>query len=306
LRAATSVTHLHILAVVATEFADLDGGRPVRVLDAGCGKGGLMAYLQANLAPLHPGIEFEVHGFDVHDAQMEQAPSAEAVAANLRELSPEESWDGRVTYVSVADPWPYDDDHFDIVVTNQVVEHVADLDFFLNELSRTMKPGSFSVHVFPFRRILYEWHLKLPLVHLIDDFRLRAKAIELLTRAGLGTFPEFRALDGIDEATYGRTRADFIQFGTFYRSWREVARAAKIAGLRSTHRYTRELPTQKLRAVLSRPATYRYPRRPIPLGEWLSFVLLPELLTATILLEKPPFPDTWRRAGRRAARASAE
>jgi cyclopropane fatty-acyl-phospholipid synthase-like methyltransferase len=45
LRAATSVTHLHILAVVATEFADLDGGRPVRVLDAGCGKGGLMAYL---------------------------------------------------------------------------------------------------------------------------------------------------------------------------------------------------------------------------------------------------------------------
>lgn len=295
LRAATSVTHLHTLAVVATELEPARRGEPVKILDAGCGKGELMAYLQANLGELHPEIEFEVYGFDVHDSLTEHAPSAEVVLANLRESVPGTGWDGRVAYVSVSDRWPYDDDHFDVVVTNQVLEHVADLDFFLGELARTMKPGSFSVHVFPFRRVLYEWHLKMPVVHWIEDFRLRERAIELLSRAGIGTFSEARAQDGIDERTYGQTRADFIQFGTFYRSWREVARAAKVAGLRATHRYTRGLYAQKLRMLASKPAAYRYSKRTSPLADLASFAVLPELATATVVLEKPPVLDTWRR-----------
>jgi SAM-dependent methyltransferase len=295
LRAATSVTHLHILAVVATELDSYGRTEPIKVLDAGCGKGELMAYLQANLAELHARTDFEVHGFDVHDSLTEHAPSAEVVLANLREDWPDASWEGRVKYVSVSDPWPYDNDEFDVVVTNQVLEHVADLDFFLGQLARTMKPGSFSVHVFPFRRVLYEWHLKMPLVHRIEDFRLRERAIELLSRAGIGTFAETHALDGIDEATYGHTRADFIQFGTFYRSWREVARAGKAAGLRATHRYTRGLYTQKLRVLLSKGEVYRYSRRTSPLTDLASFAVLPQLATATVVLEKPPVPDTWRR-----------
>jgi SAM-dependent methyltransferase len=299
LRAATSVTHLHILAVVATELDASQRAGAVKVLDAGCGKGELMAYLQANLPELYEGTDFEVHGFDVHDSLTEHAPSADVVLANLRGSLPREQWDGRVEYVSVSDPWPYGEGEFEVVVTNNVLEHVADLDFFFAELGRTLKPGGFSVHVFPFRRVLYEWHLKMPLVHRIEDFRLREKAIELLSRAGIGTFPETHAAEGIDEATYGRTRADFIQFGTFYRSWRDVARAAKGAGLRATHRYTRGLYTQKLRALRSKGEVHRYSRRTAPLADFVSFVVFPQLATATVLLEKPPFPDTWRRGASR-------
>ncbi len=294
MRAATSVTYLHILAVIATELDAAQPTTPVKILDAGCGAGALMAYLQANLPELHPGIEFEVYGFDVDDSLTEHSPSADVVLANLRESSPDTSWEGRVRYVSVADPWPFDDDDFDVVVSNQVVEHVANLELFFGELARTMKPGSFSVHVFPFRRVLYEWHLKMPLVHRIEDFRLRARAIELLSRAGIGTFPEVRSAEGLDEATYGHTRADFIQFGTFYRSWREVAKAAKGAGLRATHRYTRGLYTQKLGGLLSRGAVYRYSRKTSPLADAASFLIFPQLATATVLLEKPPVLDTWR------------
>jgi SAM-dependent methyltransferase len=267
----------------------------VKVLDAGCGEGGLMAYLQRNLAELNPSLDVEVHGFDVEDSLTEQAPSAEVVLANLEELDPGEAWNGRVTYVSIADDWPYADDQFDVIVSNQVIEHVADLDSFLGQLARTMKPGSFSVHVFPLRRVLYEWHLKMPLVHLIEDFRLRERMIEVLSRRGIGTYPEIHARYGIDEAGYGHTRADFIQFGTFYRSWREIATAAKHAQLRATHRYTRGLYIQKLRTLLARDETYRYSWRTAPLKDWVSFAILPELSTATIVLEKPPVPDTWRR-----------
>jgi SAM-dependent methyltransferase len=296
LRAATSVTHLHILAVIQTELELTRRKGRVKILDAGCGEGALMGYLQANLAELNPGLAVEVHGFDVHDSLTEHAPTAEVVTANLVEHFPEESWEGRVRYVSVADPWPYPDDDFDVVVSNTVLEHVADLDFFLGELARAMKPGGFSVHVFPLRRVLYEWHLNLPLVHWIADFRLREKTIELLSRVGLGLYSEARATDGIDTATYGRTRADFIQFGTFYRSWREVAAAAKRARLRATHRYTRGLYLQKLRARLSFDEAHRYPGQTAPLADSISFAILPQLANATIVLEKPPVPDTWRRA----------
>jgi SAM-dependent methyltransferase len=298
LRAATSVTHLHILAVIQTELERAEGR--VKILDAGCGEGALMGYLQANLAELHPGVAFEVHGFDVHDSLTEHAPSAEVVTANLVELFPEESWKGRVRYVSVADEWPYPDDEFDVVVSNTVIEHVADLDFFLGELERTLKPGGFSVHVFPLRRILYEWHLNLPLVHRIADFRLRERMIEALSRRGVGLYSAARATDGIDVATYGRTRADFIQFGTFYRSWREVAAAAKRARLRATHRYTRGLYLQKLRTLFSLDEAHRYEGRTAPIADSISFAVLPQLANATIVLEKPPVPDTWRRAAAQA------
>jgi hypothetical protein len=143
---------------------------------------------------------------------------------------------------------------------------------------------------------LIEWHLNMPLVHRIEDFRLRERAIELLSRARIGTFAETHAADGIDETTYAHTRADFIQFGTFYRSWREVARAAKAVGLRATHRYTRGLYTQKARVLLSKREVYRYSRRTTPLTDFASFLVFPHLATATVLLEKPPVPDTWRRA----------
>jgi len=135
-------------------------------------------------------------------------------------------------------------------------------------------------------------------VHLIEDFRLRERAIEALSRRGIGTYSEVRAEDGIDAATYGRTRADFIQFGTFYRSWREIGRAAKHARLRATHRYTRGLYAQKVRTLLSLDEAYRYGNRTAPLADWISFAILPQIATVTVVLEKPPVPDTWRRTER--------
>ena len=40
---------------------------------------------------------------------------------------------------------PYDDGTFDIVVSNQVVEHVSDTDTFLREIRRVLKPSGVTV-----------------------------------------------------------------------------------------------------------------------------------------------------------------
>jgi len=41
--------------------------------------------------------------------------------------------------------WPFDDDRFDIVHANQVIEHVKRLDHFMQEAARVLKPGGLLV-----------------------------------------------------------------------------------------------------------------------------------------------------------------
>jgi SAM-dependent methyltransferase len=41
--------------------------------------------------------------------------------------------------------WPYDDGVMDVVLSNQVIEHVAKTDFFFEELKRVLKPGGYAI-----------------------------------------------------------------------------------------------------------------------------------------------------------------
>lgn len=43
------------------------------------------------------------------------------------------------------DPWPFEANFFDCVVSNQVVEHLSDIDFFFNQAQRVLKPNGFLV-----------------------------------------------------------------------------------------------------------------------------------------------------------------
>ncbi len=68
---------------------------------------------------------------------------------------------GRLTYA---------DDSFDFVVTNQVIEHAADLDGILSEVSRVMKgalepPHSKLLAIFPTKEVVREGHIGIPFAH---------------------------------------------------------------------------------------------------------------------------------------------
>ena len=57
---------------------------------------------------------------------------------------------------------PFEDETFDVVVSDQVFEHVRNYDETLAELSRVMKPGSIGLHRFPSRLRPLESHVKVP------------------------------------------------------------------------------------------------------------------------------------------------
>ncbi len=193
-----SANHRFLLSLVMKEFARNPG---YRVLDYGSGYGEVVFALRR--------LEVDAYGADTFYNGEEQ----EALAA-VRALDP----DSRIVRLIVAGRLPFPDNYFDLVLSNQVFEHVVDLRQALKELQRVTKPGGKMVSLFPTLDVLVEWHLRLPLVHWIPRrSRLRRWFAWLLRAAGLGVDFWGESFDEWFLKAFG-----FLDRSVFYRKSREV------------------------------------------------------------------------------------
>jgi len=92
-------------------------GRSERALDLGCGDGRLTAELDAA----------ELTAADVSAVALDRA-RARLAGARLVELEPDA-------------PLPFDDGLFDLVLCAETLEHVRDVQLFLSEIRRVLRPG---------------------------------------------------------------------------------------------------------------------------------------------------------------------
>jgi SAM-dependent methyltransferase len=91
---------------------------PGSILDVGCGDGRLLPpYFKDKLVDLH-GVE--------------GAPARKAVA---------EQRGFKMTSFDLNGRWPYEDNQFEVVFSNQVIEHVHNCRLFAAEAYRVLKPG---------------------------------------------------------------------------------------------------------------------------------------------------------------------
>lgn len=78
---------------------------------------------------------------------LEYAKSAKAKKVYGIEIVSEKSQEAQKKWIHVMsliadkDTWPYEDSSLDCVVSNQVIEHLSDIDHFLSEASRVLKTG---------------------------------------------------------------------------------------------------------------------------------------------------------------------
>lgn len=109
---------------LANIVALLDRGTPAtRMLDLGCDDGARTMAFAAVVGTRN------VHG-------VELVPSRADLASH-RGI--------RVHVGDLADPLPYDDASFDVVCSNQVLEHLRDTDAFLSEVARVLAPTGYTV-----------------------------------------------------------------------------------------------------------------------------------------------------------------
>jgi SAM-dependent methyltransferase len=282
---AISLTHEHVLAVLASEAHRTPAGSTVRILDAGCGNGLLMAYLATNLPRLDPERQYEIFGFDVQDHGVQEQGFLEGARRTLADACPSVPWTDRLAVLTQSDPWPWDDGFFDVVVSNQVLEHVGDHARFFAEVYRTLRYGGYSVHLFPLEHYIYEGHLLLPAVHRIRTHELRQAAIRAMSRIGLGKYRAHHRESGVGVDRFSERHADYLWFYTNYLSTRELARIVQRQRLRLSFRYTKDFYGRKLRSLLRRPRGYRYTRQSA-LMEWWAFICLRYVSSITLFLEK--------------------
>lgn len=209
----------------------------LKVLDVGCGKGGTVAWL------IEQG--FDAYGVDV---------SPEYIANGRAYLGPD-----RLAVLD-GERYPYPDDHFDIVISDQVFEHVADLDQLAREVARTTKPGGIGLHIFPAKWIFTEPHLGAPVVHWMPKGPLRRRAIWLALRTSRAApyFAEWTLADRV------RIFSEYSEHETFYRRPRVIRRALESAGLivdfreASRERVLLKLGNPRLPEPVNRLAAWAY------------------------------------------------
>jgi len=134
------------LGVLRDQGVPIDGS--TTLLDLGCGAGKLVQ------AARERGYDAYGCGLGLRDAHTNA--DADLVAQGiLRDID--------------RNPYrlPFDDCTFDVVISDQVFEHVMDYPTTLREVHRVMKPGGAYLHVFPPRYMPIEPHARVPLATML-------------------------------------------------------------------------------------------------------------------------------------------
>jgi ubiquinone/menaquinone biosynthesis C-methylase UbiE len=115
---------------------------------------------------------------------------------------------------------PFPDNHFDLVVSNQVFEHVEELDTSLKEINRVLKTDGKLFCLFPSRGVLNEWHCGVPFVHWLPKTgKSRYYYLLLSSKLGLGYHKE-----NSSDKEWAETTAKWLNDFTFYRSTKKIKR----------------------------------------------------------------------------------
>lgn len=131
------------------------------ILDFGCGSGELVAEAH--------GMGFDAYGCDIDFSSewVDQVQLADLIATN-RVLRINRGDAGKASpQPGVAYRLPFGDNTFDVVISDQVFEHVGNYRETISELYRVMKPGATMLHLFPSRYKPIEPHILVPFAQLL-------------------------------------------------------------------------------------------------------------------------------------------
>ena len=108
---------------------------------------------------------------------------------------------------------------FDVVINNQVMEHVDDIDAALFEIHRVLKPGGTVLSLFPDKSVWHEGHCGVPFLHWFPKQSTFRIYYALLWRSiGFGNFTESKS-----RLQWSKDFCTWLDQWTTYRSYEEIA-----------------------------------------------------------------------------------
>ena len=111
----------------------------------------------------------------------------------------------------------FPNEYFDFIFSNQVIEHVRDIDQTLQEIARVLKPAGAALHLFPSRDVWREGHCGIPFLHWFHpNSRLCFPYALTARRLGLGSFKISNNQEWVHR------RLDYLDHNCFYRSRKSI------------------------------------------------------------------------------------
>lgn len=201
-----------------------------KVLDYGCGAGQIVTALRTE--------RVDAFGCDVFygGGDASKAVPSELLGTVIREVE-----HGRI---------PFSDATFDVVINNQVMEHVEDLGAVLDEIQRVVKPAGVVLSLFPDRSVWREGHCGIPFLHWFrKGTRLRIYYATFLRLLGFGHYTA-----GKSPLKWSKDFCEWLDKWTRYRSYVEIREAYEKYFVKFEHiedrwllaRFAPRLPLVKL------------------------------------------------------------
>jgi len=260
-----SITHRHMLAVINTLLKyenSLKKKETIVILDAGCGNGMLVYFLNKYLPLFNMKKKFLLYGYDLIDHGVQEAGYAKKTFSYLNNNAPEIDWSDRIKLINSNDAWPFENESFDFVISNQVLEHVWDHDHFFKEQSRVLNSKGFSHHIFPVKEVIIDGHVFLPKVHKLHNWDAIYRNVKFYSGIGLGVYSKQKKEYNYDMDYFSKVWADKIYHFCNYQSYAELSRVAKSNHLCLTTRFTFYYYWRKLKEKLRFNPDFIYKNKP--------------------------------------------
>lgn len=214
------------------EYVRRVAGPGARVLDFGCGEAELVALLQA--------AGFDAYGVDIRFEGADYRFNDKVLP-------------GSCQYYEEGEKLPFEDETFDVVLSDMVWEHVVPIESALSEVERITKPGGIMYHHFPTREVWREGHIGIPFSHRLPKGQLRYQYTRGLRKLGIGRFQEGRTVDEWTEHSL-----NWVDNWTVYRSSEELealfSRNATVRFLELDYCVFRAGDRRLMAKALSKPA----------------------------------------------------
>lgn len=217
-------------------LSDLDPSE-INILDWGCGRGRSVARLREK-------------GFNAFGVEIDQRVMSKGFALlKRRGFDPDEL----LKPIECVEDFAVD--RFHLIFSEQVFEHVANLDEVAQLHADLTEDGGWGAHCFPAALNVWEGHLGMPIVHWLGQGESRRRWIKAMLAVGFGPSTPWPGVQGKSRREAAETYADYMATHTYYRDNLRIADVferhgfdAEIKILGKAGRLYRHLPA-RLQAV---------------------------------------------------------
>lgn len=113
------------------------------------------------------------------------------------DVIPTQNINNSLSKINIQNIEPYQkipfEEGFDLIICNQVFEHIEKIDIIFKQLSENLNKGGLIIAAFPTKEIILEPHIKLPLFHRIrKNSFLYNLYLEIACAFNLGSFSKFK------------------------------------------------------------------------------------------------------------------